>query len=794
MTVPELGATTPRRPDRRGVARIRPGITAALAATVALALAVIGERWYADVRHHVARARLEREALALATTLESVIAHRMAVLHGMASFISVHWGLPELETEFDAFAAGVLRGTPGLRTVQYVVDGVIRRTWPLEGNEGALGRDLSTDRRPQLVADYQRAMTSHEISLSGPTELYQGGFGLIGRLSVRDAADSVVALAAVVIDFGTVITESGLDRPAGPLLLRLRDASDSVVWVQDGRELADPVMLPVELPDRQWQLEATPAAGWAAELGGDQRSYWLAVGPVILLLAGLAWALQAWQRTRIEASHVADLRRAEETFRQLFQLVPDGVVVSRVSDAIILEVNDAYTAMVQRTREELIGRALQETGVWVSLEARQQALELLQQVGTVSEFPFQLRRADGSTWDVVLSARRMQLHGESCHLAVVRDVHERVRLEQRLAQSQRLEAVGRLAGGIAHDFNNLITGIRGYADLLHDGMAAEDPRRSDLAEIQRAGTRAADLTRQLLTFARRQVIAPRVVDLNRLLRDAEPMLQRLTRAGTTLTLHYSPESVAVLIDPAQFDQVLTNLAVNARDAMPDGGRLDVSVAGDATHAVLSVRDTGVGIPAEALPHLYEPFYTTKSDGRGTGLGLATVYGIVEQAEGRIEVQSEVGRGTEFRVFLPRVATTAVHGGTAYEPAPLPRGSETILVVDDEPQIRDICGRLLGRLGYTVLAERDGRAALDRLAEGHRVALVLSDMVMPGMGGWELATTLLERQDGPKVILMSGYSAELVATIRDEVPFLAKPFTARELAELVRATLDGCPTT
>jgi len=784
--------TTLRRPDRRRVARIRPAATAALTACVALLVALAGERWYLQVRRDITRTRIEREATGVAATLESVIAHRMAVLHGLASFLRINWGTPEVERQFDEFAAGLYVGTTGIRTLQYVHDGVIRHTWPMEGNEAAIGRDLANDSRAGLVADYHRAVQGRGIVLSGPISLYQGDIGLIGRLAVRDRRDSVVALAAVVINLATLIDEAGLTRVGQDRALHLLGPQDSLIWASVGHAspIRDPVTMPVRLPDRDWQLQLAPEAGWAAGLANDRRGYRFAVLPLVVLAAGLAWALQAWQRARVEAVHLTDVRRAEDIFRQLFELVPDGVVVSRADDAVILAVNDAYTRMVQRRREELIGMALGDSGVWVSPEERRRALDVLQETGEVKNFPFELQRHDGTTWRAVLSARRILLNDERCHLAVVRDVHEQAQLEQRLAQSQRLEAVGRLAGGIAHDFNNLITGIRGYADLLLDGLDAADPRRADLGEIQRAAGRAADLTRQLLTFARRQAVAPRVLDLNRILLDTEPLLRRLAGERVMLDLRLAATPVWVLIDPAQLEQVLTNLTVNARDAMPGGGALVVETSLGDAQATLSVRDEGVGIPAEALPHLFEPFYTTKPEGMGTGLGLATVYGIVEQAEGRIDIDSEVGRGTTVRIILPRAAAPTTEGEVVAQPEPLPRGTETLLVVDDEPQIRELCSRLLARLGYTVLAERDGRTALARLEAEPGIALVVTDMVMPGMGGWELVNVLLDRQPRVRVLLMSGYSAELVASVRDDVPFLPKPFTARELAEAVRGALDA----
>ncbi len=782
---------TPRRPELRGVAGIRPYYPTLLVGVLALLIAIAGARWTTNFRDELRRERVNREVTSLSTALESVIAHRMAVLHALASFLSSEWESQDRDDSFDKFVIGLMTGTPGLRTMQYIKDGVITRTWPVSGNEGALGRNLAGDPRPMIAEDFQRTIEASTIIISGPLELYQGGVGLVGRLAVRDANDSVVAVAGVVVDFATLLSESGLVRSASGLALRLVDSSGSVLWSSDRapNRLIEPVGGPVHLPDRTWRVEATPIEGWAFGSAEARRAYWVIASIGILLVSLLAWLLQSWQRARLRSAHLDELRRAEDTFSQLFQLVPDGVVVSRISDGVILEANNAYCRMVQHSREALIGRPIPEVEVWVNPEERAAALQALRDHSALTEFPHLLRRSDGTEREAILSARVVLLHDEPCHLAVVRDVHDRVRLERRLAQGQRLEAVGRLAGGIAHDFNNLITGIRGYAELLLDTLPGDDTRRTDLAEIIRASSRAAELTRQLLTFARRQVVTPRLLDLNQVLRDTEPLLRRLAGDGVTLTTRQATRPVPVVVDPAQFEQVLTNLTVNARDAMPEGGNLELSTSLEGESAVLAVSDEGVGIPAEALPHIFEPFYTTKAEGRGTGLGLATVYGIVEQADGRIEVQSQPGSGTVFRVLLPRAEAENLPPREDGAPRPLPRGCEVILVVDDEPQIRDLCVRLLRRLGYRATAARDGHTALAELAESPDVSLVITDLVMPGMGGTELVEILRNRQPNLKLMLMSGYSAELVASGHEGMPFLSKPFTVSELAVAVRETLD-----
>ncbi len=790
MTGPGAAPPTLRGSPPRRVVRFRPWETALIAALLATGAAVAGDRWYAGNRLALARERVDREATAMATSLESVINRRMTVLHGLGSFLRLRYGLPHAAEDFDIFAEGILRGVPGLRTVQFDSAGVIVHTYPLAGNEAALGRNLFREGESAVARDFRRALDTTGIVVSGPLHLFQGGEGLVGRLAVRLRPESVLVVAAAVMDFGTILDESGLAAAGTRLDLRLRNGADSLLWSGgDGAPVADPVIVPVAIPGQRWILQAAPVGGWAAAAVADRDAYRVVAGVMVLLLTGMVWGRQAWQGARVESGHVRELSRAEEKFRHLFQLVPDGVILTRRRDGVILEVNDAYCAIVHRPRESLVGRTTTDLGIWGRAEDREAVLEALARNHPVREFPFLVALPEGMTREAVVSSRSIVFDGEEALLGVVRDVHDRLRLERRVVEGQRLEAVGRLAGGVAHDFNNLITGVSGYADLLLGELPEADPRRHEVDEILRACGRAADLTRQLLTFARRQVVLPRLVDLNRVLADAESLLARL--AGNRVALHVERETATlpVLIDPAQFEQVLTNLAVNARDAMPDGGALRIRTWRDGSHAILAVRDEGVGIAAEAIPHLFEPFYTTKAPGKGTGLGLATVYGIMEQAGGRIEVQSAPGKGATFRIVLPIAPGDAPGEVDSARSGPLPRGHETVLIVDDEPQIRGLGERLLERLGYRALTAADGREALQRLAARGDIALVLTDMVMPGMGGWDLVTALRNHGVVLPIIVMSGYSDELVAAL-DEVHFLAKPFTAMELAVAVRTALDG----
>ncbi len=380
-------------------------------------------------------------------------------------------------------------------------------------------------------------------------------------------------------------------------------------------------------------------------------------------------------------------------------------------------------------------------------------------------------------------------------------------LEERLRQAHKMEAVGRLAGGVAHDFNNLLTIIRGHGDLLLDRGVQDAAQRNSVEQIQKAANRAVSMTRQLLAFSRMQVLQPRVLDLNAIVADMGKMLPRLIGEHIEYVFVPEPRLARVKADPGQIEQVIMNLAVNARDAMPDGGRLLVQTRnieldeGEArkrppmsagAYVLLSVSDTGRGMDDATKAHIFEPFFTTKAVGKGTGLGLATVYGIVKQSGGFIWVDSSPGRGATFEIYLPQVSEKMTETEQDTKSSAIPRGTETILVAEDEAGVRELACEFLRASGYSVLEARDGAEALEvaRRYTGP-IHLILSDIVMPRMGGAELAARAVVIQPGAKVVLMSGYSEHSHSGQEtDGFPVLQKPFSLNSLVGKVREVLTG----
>jgi PAS domain S-box-containing protein len=423
---------------------------------------------------------------------------------------------------------------------------------------------------------------------------------------------------------------------------------------------------------------------------------------------------------------------------------------------------------------------------------------------------YRLRRKDGQF--IWVSDNAVFVPGSESHPlmeGIMVDITERRVLEDQLQQARRMEAVGRLAGGVAHDFNNLLTIIKGYVELALNRVAGSPELRGNIQQIADAAERAVTLVRQLLAFSRRQVLKPKVLDLNSVVLNMDKMVRRLMRETIEMRTRIEKNLGSVKADPGQIEQVILNLIVNARDAMPDGGKLwietgnvelDFAVAHDQAlikpgpYVMLSVTDTGVGISAETLPHIFEPFYTTKGSSRGTGLGLSTVYGIVKQSGGHIAVNSELGKGTTFKVYLPRVEDSppAPREVEAAESS-ISEGKETILLVEDEPAVRELARMVLSEGGYEVIEAQNAEDAV-RLAgrHGSEIHLLLTDVVMPGMSGHDLAKHLTALHPYLRVLYMSGYTHNVIAEngyLEEGLSFLQKPFTPRALAQRVRETLD-----
>ena len=493
--------------------------------------------------------------------------------------------------------------------------------------------------------------------------------------------------------------------------------------------------------------------------------------------------------------------RAAERYRRLFEDLPVPLIVWSADDRHILDVNLAALHQFGYRRDEFM--ALTVDRLVADAPSRS------------ARFPDPLsgdtlvatRRKNGSTFEAEVSGHPLD-DGGPARVAMIVDLSDRRQLEAQLHESQKLEAIGRLAGGIAHDFNNLLTAINGYSQLMLASLAMGDPRREDAEQIHLAGKRAAALTGQLLAFSRRQLLQPEVIDVNAVVQDVTPMLRRLIGAHIELTVTLGSRDARVLADRSRLERVVVNLCVNARDAMPRGGSLIIATAdrewrvprhfGDELAAAgayveLRIRDTGIGMDAETRRRAFEPFFTTKELGQGTGLGLATAYGTVRQSGGHLRVSSVIGKGTSFQIYLPRASETAVTV-TEWPTGEAAGGRGTILLVEDEAPVRILGARVLTDAGYAVLPAHDGPSALVAATDHEGpIALLLTDVVMPGESGLEVARAITAARPETRVLYMSGYAEEAVsgaAAVEPGVDFLAKPFTAEQLLAGVRRVIAG----
>lgn len=510
---------------------------------------------------------------------------------------------------------------------------------------------------------------------------------------------------------------------------------------------------------------------------------------------------------RVDAE-VTSRTAAEAQWRLLFAENPHPMWVYDCQTRAFLAVNDAAITTYGYSRDEFAAMRVTQ------IEAPDQATELQEQAAADSpagaaSARHRHRRKDGTALDVEVRERELRFDGRAARLVLAENITTRLALEAALRQSQKMDAVGRLAGGIAHDFNNFLAVIMTYAELAGEGLPADDSRVRDLSEVTAAAEKAHALTRQLLAFSRQQVLQPTVLDPNSVLSATEQMLRRVLGEDIVIEVRLEPGVGRIRIDPNQLEQVILNLALNARDAMPGGGTLTLTTTSAeldeesrvlhglpeaGRFVVIAVSDTGVGISPEIRARIFEPFFTTKEVGKGTGLGLATLYAIVTQAGGNVTVYSEPDMGSTFRVYLPRIAGEEPAQPETRTPDLVPKGNETILLVEDDAAVRAAATAALERLGYTVLSAQGAADAMAWMERRHTpVDLVISDVVMPGADGPTLIRNLRRSRGELKAILMSGYTGEAIASrgsIEPGMTYLEKPFTVGTLARKVRAVLDA----
>lgn len=582
----------------------------------------------------------------------------------------------------------------------------------------------------------------------------------------------------------------------------------------------DVVILDLNLPDSEGlstfsRLEAEfphiPIIIWTAEEDVEQALRAVSEGAQDYLAKG-----DVSGRLLIRVLRYAiERKRAEQNFRRVMDTAPVAIVLADQRGRIV----DANAQTLQTfgyERSEIIGKPVEILIPEALRAAHERHRELYaanphaRPMGVGMELL--ARKKDGTEFPAEISLGPLAGEGGMLVSAAIVDVTTRKKLEEQLRLSQRMEAIGRLAGGVAHDFNNLLGVILGCCEGLSAELPKNHPALRKVEMMRKAGESAADLTRQLLAFGRKQVLQPKIIEPQQIVRDVEQMLRHVIGENINLAVRLDPSAGCVNADPGQIEQVLVNLAANARDAMPNGGQLTIELASaeldesykdkhppviPGPYVMIAVSDTGCGMDSKTLSQVFDPFFTTKELGKGTGLGLAMVYGIVKQSGGYIWVYSEVGRGTAFKVYLPRVERARPAGVHTNFDGLAQRGSETILLAEDSEALRDIAREYLQSLGYTVIEASSGEQALQRASElDGTIHLLLTDVIMPGISGRELADEILRKHPGVKILFTSGYTDDAIVrhgVLESGASFLQKPYRPRALARKIREVLEQSAT-
>jgi len=650
-----------------------------------------------------------------------------------------------------------------------------------------------------LVAMYSQATIKHWLTQAIPSGLRW--------ITVVDQKGKIL-LAPEAADGSRLPADAA---SFGPVRDALAGRDGSLTYVRDGGPL---LVTYHPIPMMGWAvLVQVPSKELDKAIWQFEKPLALA-GLVFVVVAIVFGNIGAWLYRLLHASEQR-LRRdlveeSERKYRQLFDLNPQPMWVYDFETLRFLDVNASAIRAYGYSREEFLGMTLHDIRPPEDVEELQDNVAASVSRPAIGDSGvWKHCTKDGRVINVEIKQSRLELEGRQAGVMVATDVTEKRLLEDQFRQAQKMEAVGRLAGGIAHDFNNILGVIIGHTELLQEQFGPDDPQRQHIDVLRRAAERAAGLTAQLLAFSRQQVVQPRVLNLHSVVEELASMLRHIIGEDIELVLGGHPPFGSVKADPGQIEQVLMNLSVNARDAMPRGGKLIIEVSNaelDETFAhsrpalapgqyvLLSVSDTGSGIDAAALPHIFEPFFTTKGPGKGTGLGLSTVYGVVQQSAGTIWVYSEPGKGTTFKIYLPRVTEPLEAAAPATYSAPGARGSETILVVEDDEPLRKLALSLLRAGGYNVLEAQDGRSGI-AVSQEHRdgIDLLLTDVIMPGMSGRELAERLAVVRPKMKILYMSGYTDDLIAhheATHNGAELLQKPFTRSVLLTRVRDLLDS----
>jgi PAS domain S-box-containing protein len=732
--------------------------------------------------------------------LQAWIADRVAAIR---FFAAEHPPYLSSSADYASSAQELIDLFPGFQALNRLdADGVISDVVPLAGNEAALGRNVH-DHVPGIGQAVDRAAATAGIAYGPVITLFQGGVGVTSYLPLNDASGRLQGFLNGVFRVDTLVDsclyEQSLRRN---YRFRLLDPSDREMYRHDPDSTASDwradAARAIHVFDQDWQLELLPTTRYRREMAASADEIAAAVG--ILLVALLAWLL------RLHFAGLDRLAESQQRYRLLVENASD-LIVKIDSRGRFLYVSPSYCSLFGRSEQDLLNSDFMPL---VHEDDRPTTVAAMEELARPPHTCYVEQRAltrEGWRWLSWSDTAVFDAEGRiEAVIGVGRDITARKELEDQLRQAQKLQAVGQLAGGIAHDFNNILQAVMGHVSFARDELPAGHPAVENLETIQRSALRAAELTRRLLIFSRQQVLKRVNVDANRLVEDHLRMLRRILSAQVVLDFEPGAGLGAVSVDSGQIEQVLMNLCVNARDAVNGTGRIlitttvrhlaearpDNPAASPGDYVAIAVADNGCGMDPGEVARIFDPFFTTKAVGQGTGLGLSTVYGIIRQHGGFIDVVSRRGEGSTFTVHLP-VATGEMEIETQPVAAEVRRGSETILVAEDDGHVREFTARALRDNGYDVITAADGEEAVLKAREpNRRIALALLDVVMPGLGGPAAATQIRQLSPDTRVLFASGYAPEryrLPDGPDGHADFLGKPFTRAELLTKVREIID-----
>jgi PAS domain S-box-containing protein len=681
---------------------------------------------------------------------------------------------------------------------------------PLEGNEKTLGHDLLNDPRANVRADVQRAIRTGTQTFSGPYQLRQGGLGLIVRQAIF-VDEFFWGLIAMVIDMPPIIEASGVEWAQKNYLIGLRTKDGKLFWGDERAFSGQGVVSTIALPESSWELGITPKVGLAILVANETLGLKLSFGAFLLISVTFIYSAMTRQSVLENTVRIRtnEVRASEERYRRLSDLSPVGVFQTDAGGDCVYA-NERWQEFTGLTEEQARGKGWEEALHPVDRErVFEEWYRATERKGTFSS-EYRFLKPDGQvTWVYGQSSPELDGDGEIIgHVGTVTDITELKALEEQLLHAQRMEAVGQLTGGVAHDFNNLLGVMIGNTEMLGDRIGGDAKAGHNIAALTQAIDRASSLTSRLLAFSRQQKLSPVAADVTELIGGLKDMLQRTLGETVDLRVDVTPDLWPATIDPPQFENALVNLAVNARDAMAQGGKLTIETANvtlDETYAeqheevtpgdyvMAAVSDTGTGMAPEVLEKVFEPFFTTKDVGKGSGLGLSMVYGFVKQSNGHVTIYSETGHGTTVKLYMPRYHEAAAKQAARDDPPEFAPGSERILVVEDDEGMREISVTILKDQGYEVVEAADGGQAIRHLENGDPFDLLFTDVVLPGgLNGVEIAEQAKRIQPGIKVLYTTGYAENAVVhhgRLAPGVTLVNKPYRRAELLEKVRAILD-----